>query len=135
MTTISFVTLGVGDIDATVEFYCTVFDLAPPEDRAGFVVLETGATKLGFYPWDGLAEDAGLDPMKGEGFAGVSLCHNVITRNQVDTVWKRALQCGGAAIKTPEKTSWGGYAGYFADLDGHLWEVVWNPHWDPVEWG
>ncbi len=126
VTTISFVVLGVRDVKSAVDFYCRVFDLTRPDDLEGFPTLDTGSTRLGFYGWDDLAKDAGMLP-EGTGFRGIALAHNVASKELVDDVWKRALTNGGSGVKAPEDAFWGGYSGYFADLDGHLWEVAWNP--------
>lgn len=131
VTTISFVVLGVRDLKAAVDFYCRVFDLDRPDSLEGFVTLDTGSTRLGFYGWDELAKDAGM-LAKGEGFRGVALAHNVASQEAVDEVWKRAVTEGASGVKAPQETFWGGYSGYFADRDGHLWEVAWNPHL-PIE--
>lgn len=127
VTTISFVVLGVRDLKKAVDFYCRLFDLDRPDDVEEYVTLDTGSTRLGFYAWDALAEDAGMLP-KGEGFRGVALAHNVGSKEEVDAVWKRAVTEGASGVKAPEDAFWGGYSGYFADRDGHLWEVAWNPH-------
>ncbi len=128
MGIISFVGLGVRDVEVSARFYSALFDRPLPDLSTGFVILETGNTKLGFYPWDALAEDAHLDA-QGSGFRGLALAHNVASTELVDRTWARAVELGAKAIKKPEKVFWGGYSGYFADPDGHLWEVAWNPHY------
>jgi len=134
MATISFIALAVVDIEAAADFYSKVFDLKSPDRLTGFVALETGATKLGLYPWDELAHDAGVSASRADGFRGITLCHNVASREGVDEIFSRACQADGTSVKSPTDTSWGGYSGYFADPDGHLWEVTWNPNY-PLESG
>ncbi len=76
-----------------------------------------------------LARDAGL-PAAGSGFGGIAIAHNVRSRAQVDAVLAEAEQAGGRILKAGGDVFWGGYTGYFADPDGHVWEIAWNPHWD-----
>ena len=71
-----------------------------------------------------MAEDA-LVPDEGSGFRGVALAHNCTSKEKVDSIVAKAVEAGGKLIKQPQDVFWGGY---FADLDGHLWEVAWNPH-------
>ena len=75
---------------------------------------------------DALAEDAEVSP-EGSGFDGFALAHNVATEAEVDEVFAAAIEAGASAVKQPQKVFWGGYSGYFADPDGHLWEVAHNP--------
>ena len=75
------------------------------------------------------AEDAGV-PDDGSGFAGFSLAHNVKSKADVDAVLAEALSAGARAVKKPQDVFWGGYSGYFADPDGYLWEVAYNPFTD-----
>jgi uncharacterized glyoxalase superfamily protein PhnB len=87
--------------------------------------LHTG-TALALYPRELLAKDANLKD-KG-GFGGITLAQNVATREEVDSVLSKAVKAGGHLLKKARKAEWGGYSGYFADVDGHPWEVAWNPH-------
>ena len=81
---------------------------------------------LGLYGREALAEDAGV-PAAGSGFAGFTLAHNVATEVDVDRVLAAAVAAGATLVKPGQKVFWGGYSGYFADPDGHLWEVAHNP--------
>jgi len=85
--------------------------------------------KLGLWPRKSLAHDTGLSvsPVSSTEF---SLGHNVSSREDVDTVMAEADKAGAAIVKQAQDTFWGGYAGYFKDPDGHLWEIVWNPAWE-----
>ena len=67
-------------------------------------------------------------PAAGEGFRGVTLAHNLSSKEEVDVLMAQAEKAGATVKKAPQDVSWGGYSGYFADPDGHLWEVAWNPH-------
>lgn len=124
---ISFITLGVSDFARSVRFYRDGLGFplssASQEDVAFF---KTGGVVLALHPTDKLAEDAQV-PAEGTGFRGVTLAHNVRSREEVSQVLSRAQNAGARITKLAQDTSWGGYAGYFADPDGHLWEVVWNP--------
>ena len=129
---ISIITLGVEDLARSVDFYTDGLDLPFAEafdpDEDGIAFLEVGpGLRLGLYPWEKLAEDAQL-PTDGEGFRGVTIAHNVRRRDQVDAVIAEAADAGADIVKQPEEVFWGGYSGYFADPDGHLWEVAYNPY-------
>ena len=83
---------------------------------------------LALFSRAALAADANPES-EGTGFGGITLAYNVGTRGEVDAVLAEAKAAGATILKSAEDASWGGYAGYFADLDGHPWEVAWNPHW------
>ncbi len=124
---ISMITLGVRDLAASIAFYERGLGLprmaSPPE--VAFFTLD--GTWLGLYGREALAEDATL-PAEGHGFAGVALAHNVASEAEVDAVLEQAVAAGARLVKPGQKAFWGGYSGYFADPDGHLWEVAHNPH-------
>lgn len=127
---LSLVTLGVADLARSRRFYEE--GLGWRASRASteeVTFFQLGGIALALWGREALAEDArlsGSDP--GGGFGGVALAHNVRTRDEVDAVLARAHAAGGHILRPAEETSWGGYTGYFADPDGHLWEVAWNPH-------
>ena len=125
---ITLLTLGVADIDRSIEFYRDGLGL-PMQDRDGeaiaFFALE--GTWLALYPRELLAEDATVSP-EGSGFSGVTVAHNVESRNAVDVVLDEAKAAGAEVVKPGREADWGGYSGYFADPDDHLWEVAWNPY-------
>ena len=83
---------------------------------------------LGLYPRNLLAEDAMANP-KGSGFSGVALAQNVTSKSEVDSALQTAVKAGAKLLKPAQEVFWGGYSGYFADPDGHIWEVAYNPHW------
>ena len=123
---ISMITLGVKDLARAIAFY---------EDGLGFPRMESppevafftlNGTWLGLFGRNDLAEDAQVSPI-GYGFAGFSLAHNVPSELEVDQVVEQAVRAGATLTKTPQKTTWGGYCGYFKDPDGHLWEIAYNP--------
>lgn len=125
---ISLVTLGVEDLARSTRFYTEGLGLPTtrsPED--GIVFFQLRGTILALYPYRSLAEDIapGFDAPRSR-FGGVTLAHNVRTREEVDEVLATALRAGAQLLKPAQDTSWGGYAGYFADPDGYPWEVAWG---------
>lgn len=130
---ITVLTLGVRDLQASLAFYRDGLGFHTPgvigaEFEHGAVVfidLE-GGMRLALWPAASLAHDTGV-PLQEAGVPRISLGHNVRTREEVDAVMALAQRAGAAVVKPPAQTFWGGYAGYFADPDGYLWEVVWNP--------
>jgi catechol 2,3-dioxygenase-like lactoylglutathione lyase family enzyme len=128
---ISLITLGVADLARSLAFYRDGIGFPThnykPGDDVVFFRLE--GTWLALYPRDRLAADANL-PADGAGFSGVTLAHNVASKADADAVFALAIAAGAGAIKQPQDVFWGGYSGYFADPDSHLWEVAWNPFTD-----
>ncbi len=124
---ISMVTLGVKDLAPAVEFYQQGLGFPrkePYSDEVAF--FDLNGSWLGLYPWDKLAEDATV-AQDGHGFRGVALAHNVHSKEDVVSTIDKAVAAGGTLVKAAEDVFWGGFSGYFADPDGHLWEVAWNP--------
>lgn len=123
------VTLGVRDLPRSLTFYRDGLGwttTAKPNDPVAFFPL--AGVVLALYPRKALAQDANV-PARGSGFSGITLAFNARDAQEVDASFARAIRAGGRAVKRPKRTSWGGYGGYFADPDGHLWEVVYNPFW------
>jgi len=120
---ISMITLGVADIARSVQFYRDGLSLPAPDYKDGdaMVMFALASSWLGLFPHTALAEDAGL-PADGSGFRGVAIAHNEPSRDAVDVTFAEAT-----AVKHPQEVFWGGYSGYFADPDGHLWEIAHNP--------
>ena len=123
---ISMITLGVKDVKASADFYEQGLGFPRIESEPGVAFFNLNGSWLGLYGREALAEDATVTA-KGEGFDGFSLAHNVHSEAEVDEVFQMAVGAGAKAVKQPQKVFWGGYSGYFADLDGHLWEVAHNP--------
>jgi catechol 2,3-dioxygenase-like lactoylglutathione lyase family enzyme len=124
---ISIITLGVSDLNRSVRFYKEGLGLPLREANDRIAFFETKGTWLALFPLEALAEDAAI-PADGTGFSGFTLAHNVRSMEEVDAVLEEAAASGAKIMKPAGNTSWGGYSGYFADPDGYLWEVAWNPH-------
>ena len=124
---ISIITLGVIDLNTSIRFYRDGLGLPLREGSDGIAFFELKGTWLALFPRAALAADANV-PAQGEGFPGFTLAHNVRSKEEVDRVLQQAQHAGAFLRKPAADTDWGGYSGYFQDLDGYLWEVAWNPH-------
>lgn len=127
---ISIITLGVSDIKRAFDFYHSGLGFetdAAPTDAIAF--FKTKGTVLAIYPIDKLSEDITPDlPKQKSVFSGVTLAHNVANKSDVDAILQQAERAGGTIVKQAQDTFWGGYSGYFADPDGHYWEVAYSDH-------
>jgi predicted lactoylglutathione lyase len=128
---VSMITLGVEDVKRSAEFYRRLgFIQRPNNDDENIVFFGlTSGLVLALYWREALAEDIRTDST-GDGFRGFTLAHNVASEEEVDHVLAEAVHCGAILIKRGEMVFWGGYSGYFADPDGFLWEVAYNPFMD-----
>jgi catechol 2,3-dioxygenase-like lactoylglutathione lyase family enzyme len=134
---ITLITLGVDDLERAVRFYRDGLALETPGivgqefeyGAVAFFDLQSGL-KLALWPRKSIAHDAGL-PMAPRSATEFTLAHNVSSKAEVDAVMSQVRQAGGTIVKSAAETFWGGYAGYFQDLDGHLWEAAWNPQMLP----
>ena len=120
------ISLGVADLAAARRFYEAGLGLPVAETPPGVVFFELNGTWLGLSERAELARDAGLDP-DGSGYSGINLVHNVASEREVDDILAEVVHAGGRLLKQAMRADWGGYHGYFADLDGHVWEVAHNP--------
>jgi hypothetical protein len=126
---LTVITLGVRDMRASIAFY-EALGFARKFRATGEVVafFETGGPVLGLFPWDQLAQDAALpENPRPSAFRGSTLAWNCRTTEEVDAVLDFARSKGASLIKAAHRTDYGGYSGYFADPDGHPWEVVVAP--------
>jgi hypothetical protein len=124
---ISIVTLGVEDLPRAIAFYRDGLGLPMINDGEGVAFFELRGLRLALYPRGELAADAGLEDGGPQPFPGVALAHNLASPTEVDALLAHAASVGGRIVKPGQEVFWGGYSGYFADPDGHLWEVAWNP--------
>lgn len=125
---ISLVTLGVSDLARATTFYQRLGWPQVADAGDGVSIFRTAGALLSLFPSADLAADAGV-PSAGDGFRHVALAINVASAQEVDAALDAALAAGGTLIKQGQQVFWGGYSGYFADPDGHLWEVAHNPLW------
>lgn len=126
---INFITLGVSDLARSRRFYEQGLGWAPSQRNSSDDVVffqMPGGLVFALFPLEELAKDAGI-PNNGSGFRGFSLAHNVHEQHEVAQVLELAEQAGGTILKPAQDAFWGGYYGYFADPDGFVWEVAWNP--------
>ncbi len=123
---ISVITLGVSDMEQSIRFYRDGLGLPMRDDKPPVAYFQLQGTWLALFPSDSLARYANVGP-EGHGFTRVTLSCNVPSRQEVDHTLDEAERAGATIVKPPADFSWGGYGGWFADPDGHLWEIVWNP--------
>ena len=131
---VSLITLGVADLERSRRFYEDGLGWRHAGDLPNVYFFQISGAALGLFQREELAKDAKLSPDGGGfgGFGGIALAHNVRVREDVDAVLAEAERAGATILKPAEEAFWGGYSGYFADPDGYLWEVAWNPHW-PID--
>jgi uncharacterized protein len=123
---LSIVTLGVADLVRSREFYERLGWKRSMANSDGIVFFQSGGIAIALYPREELAKDANVS-VEGHGFGGITLAHNARSREDVDSVLAEAQAAGARVLKPAQDVFWGGYSGYFADPDGFLWEIVWNP--------
>ena len=130
---VTVITIGVDDLDRALRFYRDGLGLATEgiigqefdHGAVAFFDLQAGL-KLAIWPRTSISHDSGL-PLSGQSPTEFTLGHNVSSKEEVDSVMGQAQRAGATIVKAGHDTFWGGYAGYFQDPDGHVWEVVWNP--------
>ena len=122
---LSLVTLGVADLEQSLRFY-EALGWKRGSENADVIFFQLNGMILALWSRSALAEDAGLAPNE-RGFGGITLAYNARSKKDVDAVLTEAERAGARILKPAKDTFWGGYSGYFADPDGHLWEVAWNP--------
>jgi uncharacterized protein len=125
---LSLVTLGVSDLEKARRFYEDGLGWTRANTEKEVAFYQLGGMILALFARSALAEDAGV-PSGGSGFSGIALAYNTRDKDEVAGVLAEAVAAGATLVKPASDTVWGGHAGYFADPDGHLWEVAWNPFW------
>ncbi|MBX9745607.1 MAG: VOC family protein, partial [Hyphomonadaceae bacterium] len=123
---VSLITLGVADLGRSRAFYEKLGFKASSMGSDEVVFFQIGPIALSLFPRESLACDAKVSA-EGGGFRGITLAHNVREQDEVAAVIAEAVAAGATLVKASEEAPWGGQSGYFADPDGHLWEVAWNP--------
>lgn len=131
---LQLITLGVADLAASTRFYAEVLGTPPNTSFEGVVFIELPGMWLSLYPLENLARDTGLTASPGA-FSGITLAHNVENRQDVAAVVARARAAGARILKEPQDVFWGGHIAYFADPDGHTWEIAWGPMFEFSEQG
>lgn len=136
---ITVITIGVNDLERSVKFYRDGLGL-PTQGIVGkefeygavaFFDLQNGV-KLAVWPRKNIARDSGV-PLQPPSATELTIGHNVNSKSEVDETMEQARKAAAKIVKPADDTFWGGYAGYFQDPDGHLWEVLWNPSWEVKE--
>lgn len=124
---ITLVTLGVADLDRAAAFYAAL-GWSPVERAPGTVFYDLGGMRLALFGLADLARDQGREGA-ALGTGAMTLAQNFPSPAEVDAAYRAALAAGATPMKDPEPVFWGGYSGYYADPDGHVWEVAHNPFW------
>ncbi|HEX2509057.1 MAG TPA: VOC family protein [Microvirga sp.] len=123
---LSLVTLGVTDLDRARRFYEAWGWKASSASQPTVVFFQANGLALGLYGRAALAEDACVED-RPTGFSAITLAYNCRSKDEADEVFARAVAAGARALKPLQDVIWGGYSGYIADPDGHIWEIAWNP--------
>ena len=122
---VTLITLGVDDLDRSAKFYADM-GWTPTQREEGVIFYQINCLVLGLFGREALAADQGR-PGATLGTGAMTLAQNFLTNDEVDAAYQLALSVGATPLKAPEKVFWGGYSGYYADPDGHVWEVAMNP--------
>ena len=133
---VTMISLGVSDLAKATAFYGQVLETAPNTSSSAITFIELPGTWLALYPLEKLAEDISPHISPGHnGFSGITLAYNARSKEEVLAIMQRAQAAGAKVVKEPVATFWGGFSGYFADLDGYYWEVAWGPMFAFTEHG
>jgi len=125
---ITLITLGVADMARSRAFYAALGWQMHPESQEKVTFYQANGFAFGLFGLEDLARDQGR-PDAALGSGAMTLAQNFVTMPEVDAAYAQALAAGATPLKAPEKVFWGGYSGYFADPDGHVWELAMNPFW------
>ncbi len=124
----TLITLGVRDFQKSLAFYEGLGWKQSKCSQEEYVLFPLGGIVLGLYPLKSLEQDTTLR-YQASSFAGMTISYNTRSEEEVDAVLEEAKQLGATIVKPAQKVFWGGYSGYFKDLDGYLFEVAFNPFW------
>ncbi|WP_341214306.1 VOC family protein [uncultured Limimaricola sp.] len=125
---VTLITLGTDDMERARAFYAALGWTPHPSSQDKVTFYQMHGALLGLFGLADLAKDQGR-PGAALGTGAVTLAQNFEDRAGVDAAWQAALDAGATALKAPEEVFWGGYSGYYADPDGHVWEIAHNPFW------
>lgn len=126
---LSLVTLGVSDLARAVDFYENVIGWKKADSPDGVAFFDLNGMLFSLFPHSELAKDMRMSAQPLSNYRGLTLAHNLRSKDEVDRLFAELRAKGVTIIKQPEQVFWGGYSGYFADPDGHLWEAAFNPFW------
>ncbi|MHA1570810.1 MAG: VOC family protein, partial [Alphaproteobacteria bacterium] len=122
----TIITLGVNDLQRSTEFFEKLSWRRSAKETPGISFFQCGSVAIALYPKSELAKDANVQ-LDDRGSGTFTIAYNTRTKGEVNTVLEEAKSAGAEIVKPAEEAFWGGYSGYFRDLDGHLWEIAWNP--------
>lgn len=125
----SLITLGVSDLGRAVEFYENVLGWKKTESPDGVAFFDLNGMIFGLFPHAGLAKDMNIPAETLSSYRGFTLALNLHNKDEVDLLFAEPADKGVSIIMQPEQVVWGGYSGYFADIEGNHWEVAFNPFW------
>ncbi len=125
---LTLITLGVADLQRAVTFYRDVLGWRPASVLDDVAFFDLGGTVLALWIHESLAAELGVKPVV-PAYRAVALAHNLPSREAVDAVFAELAERGATIATPPAETEWGGYSGYIEDVDGHRWEIAWNPFW------
>ena len=132
MNKISIICLGVRDMEKAIKFYRDDlgFHTEEKDNNPDVIFFNTPGTKFELFPLEELAKDISTEdtPKITDGFGGITLAYNVEHREDVNKIIELARNAGAKIVKEPQEVFWGGYHGYFSDMDGYYWEVAWGPN-------
>ena len=125
----TLITLGVATLSTALTFYEGLGWVKSPKSQEDYALFPLGGIVLGLYPLHELEEDTTLRHQRTT-FSGMTISYNATSEEEVDTVMREAERQGATIVKPAQKVFWGGYSGYFKDLDGYVFEVAYNPFWE-----
>ena len=125
----TLITLGVANLSKALAFYEGLGWIKSKESQEDYALFPLGGIVLGLYPLHELEEDTTLRHQRTT-FSGLTISYNATSEEEVDAVMREAERQGATIVKPAQKVFWGGYSGYFKDLDGYVFEVAYNPFWE-----